>query len=85
MATEVAKGRKAARRARAGAVAARKLFAAVDALSAYLRACNDCRDGSGDEKTSIADGRHKLIGDMSEYATWLESKHDDVKGRTWVP
>lgn len=73
--------RRADRRDRAGATAARKLFAAVDALSAYLRACNDCQDGSGDEKMGISDGRHILIGNMSEYATWLDSK----KVGQWAP
>lgn len=74
-------GRRAAKRDRAGAAAARKLFAAVEALSRYLNACRDCQDGSGDEKTGIADGRHILIGSMAEYATWLDSK----KGGQWAP
>lgn len=53
--------------------AAAKLFAAQEAVGAFLRACNACQDGSGDEKTGIADGRHRLIGDMAEYATYLEA------------
>lgn len=63
------------RRAIAGRNASRKLAAAAKALAAYLSACRHCADGSGDEKTGIADGRIKLISDASEYAGYLDSKY----------
>ena len=64
------------RRAIAGLNAARKLNAASKAVGVYLSACRDCADGSGDEKTGIADGRHALIRSTSEYAGYLESKYE---------
>ena len=64
-----------AAREKAGQSCAAKLEAAADALNAYLSACNACRDGSGDERTSLADSRTRLIGDLMEYAGFLNSKH----------
>lgn len=63
-------------RKRAGLACVKKLRDASEALSAYLRACNDCRDGSGDERRHISDGRHAMIRDLNEYAGFLESKYD---------
>jgi hypothetical protein len=63
------------KREHAGRVGAQALLAATKAISTYLQACRDCNDGSGDERSGIADCRHRLIGDMSEYAAWLQSKH----------
>ena len=61
-------------RAKAGAKAAKKLDAATDALRTFLRACNACNDGSGDEKTGAGDGRHRLIADMAEYSNFLADR-----------
>lgn len=66
-----------AARKRSGLACARKLDDAAKALSAYLRACNACGDGSGDEFRGASDCRHRLIGDISEYETFLHSKYDD--------
>jgi len=62
-------------REKAGQACAAKLEAAADALNAYLAACNVCHDGSGQERTGVADSRVRLIGDLMEYAGFLNSKH----------
>lgn len=56
---------------------AKKLLAASEELSKFLSACRDCRDGSGDEFRGISDGRQILIGDITEYAYYLNSKFGD--------
>ena len=71
-----AQARRIAARKRAGLDCARKLRAASEALSTYLRACNECRDGSGDERMGAGDGRNRMIRDVNEYAHFLENKHD---------
>ncbi len=64
-----------ARRAAAAITCAKRLEAAAESLSAFLRACNDCGDGSGDEQRGISDGRHRLIADLMEYSTYLEGRY----------
>lgn len=71
-----AQAKRESARKRAGLACAKKLRDAADALSAYLRACNECRDGSGDERRGIADGRNQQIANLSEYACFLENKYD---------
>lgn len=63
-------------RKKAGIACAKKLEAAADALSEYLNACRDCADGSGDEQRGIADGRTILIGNIMEYASWLDGLYN---------
>lgn len=67
--------RAVAKRDKIGLQCAKKLEDAANSLSTYLQVCRECNDGSGDERTSIADGRHILIGNLMEYATFLDSKH----------
>lgn len=67
-----------ARRA-AGLKAAKALSKAAEAIQAYLEACRECRDGSGDEKMGAGDGRRILIGNMSEYMGWLNTRYE-LKG-----
>ncbi len=62
-------------RNKAGIAAAKKVEAAVSAVAEFLRCCNACRDGSGDEQRGISDGRHILMREMREYAGWLDSKY----------
>jgi hypothetical protein len=69
--------KKCAARRKAGLKCAKSLRAAGKEMSAYLSACRDMNDGSGDESRGISDGRHILIREMSEYATYLESKYED--------
>ena len=64
-----------ANRTKAGSAAAKKLEAAIAAVAEFLHCCNACQDGSGDEKRGISDGRHILMRDMREYASWLDSKY----------
>lgn len=64
-----------ANRNKAGSAAAKKMEAAVSAVAEFLRCCNACQDGSGDEERGISDGRHILMRDMREYASWLDSKY----------
>jgi len=71
-----AQARAEAARKKAGQACAKKLEAAADALNAYLSACNECNDVCGNERTSIADGRVRLIADLMEYAGWLEGVYD---------
>lgn len=65
-----------AARKRAALTCAAKLTAAAEALSAYLHACRECRDNSGDELRGISDGRHRLIADCMEYACYLDSVYE---------
>lgn len=62
-------------RKKAGIDCAKKLNAAAKALSDYLMACNECRDGSGSEQRGISDGRNMLIRDICEYSGYLESRY----------
>lgn len=65
------------RRAKAAVACIKKLDAAADALSAFLSACNACRDGS--ESLSLqgkgVDGREVMIRDLKEYSGWLENRY----------
>lgn len=65
-----------ARRKKVGLDCAKKLRAAADSLNDYLMACNECRDGSGNEVHGAADSRKRLMGDLLEYASCVEFKHD---------
>lgn len=64
-----------AARKKAGLACAKKLEAAADALLDYLRACNECHDGSGNEKMAAGDGRLRMMHDLLEYAGWLDGVH----------
>ncbi|PZP30470.1 MAG: hypothetical protein DI603_15210 [Roseateles depolymerans] len=70
-----AQTRAEAERKKAALTCTRKLQAAAEALNDYLAACNLCNDGSGNERTSLADSRVRLVGDLMEYAGWLDSKY----------
>lgn len=70
--------RQAARK-KAALDCAKKLDAACEALSAFLRACNDCSDGSGDTQRGISDGRQMMIRDLAEYSGYLESKYGSTQ------
>ena len=72
---KAAEARAAKKRDATGRACAKALEAASKALGAYLQACRECNDGSGDEERGLGDSRHRLITDTSEYATFLESKH----------
>lgn len=63
------------RREKAAVSCSKKLEAAADALNEFLHACNDCKDGSGQEIRGAADGRLRLISDMMEYSGYLDSKY----------
>lgn len=60
-----------AARKRAAVQCAKKLREAAEALSIYSMACFECRDGSGVQRGD--DGRSLLMGDLQEFAGWLES------------
>ena len=68
------------RRRKTGLRAEKALDSAIKALREYLRACNDCRNGSGDEERGISDSRHRLIGDMAEYSNHLAGVHGKEGG-----
>lgn len=70
-----AQARAEAARKKAALACAKKLEAAADALNEFRHACNECRDGSGDEARGVADGCNILMRDMMEYAGWLESRY----------
>lgn len=70
-----AQARAEAARKKAALALAKKLEATADALNVFRQACNECRDGSGDEARGAADGRNILMRDMMEYAGWLESRY----------
>lgn len=65
-----------AARKKAALRCAKKLDEAAEALREFLHACNECRDGSGDDRHGIADGRNRLIHDCLEYSGYLEGKYD---------
>lgn len=65
-----------AARKKAAINCARKLEAAAEALNEFLRACNECNDGSGSERNGIADGRITLAGSCAEYAGYLSFRYD---------
>ena len=52
---------------------AKKLEDATQAMNDYLRAC---RDAGMDDHRGIADSRRRLIEDMSEYSSYLNSVYD---------
>lgn len=64
-----------AARKKAALDCARKLEAAAESLSRFLLACNECRDGSADERMSAGDSRKLLMANLMEYSAWLESKY----------
>ncbi len=64
------------KRHKTGLKAAKALESAITALRDYLYACNDCRNGSGDEERGLSDSRHLLIESMNEYSSYLTSVHD---------
>ena len=76
-----AEARAIKKRDQAGRECAKALNAASKALGAYLQACRDCNDGSGDEERGLSDSRHRLITDNSEYAGFLENKHREGVAR----
>jgi len=65
------------RRARVALVCAKKLDAAAQALSSFLLACNQCRDGSESLRLQGKgiDSRETMIRDLKEYSGWLESRY----------
>lgn len=63
-----------AARKKAGAVCARKLFAAADALSEYSMACLECNDESSPRRAD--DGRTLLAYNIREFAGWLSAVYD---------
>lgn len=65
-----------AARKKAALACAKKLEAAAEALTHFMHACNECRDGSGDEMRGVSDGRYRMIHDLMEYASWLEGKYE---------
>ena len=64
----------------AGIKAAKTLHKAREALHAYLLACRECQDGSDDTIRGISDSRHALMDNLSEYAGFLEFKHQSKGG-----
>lgn len=74
MNSDNADGRAVAARKKAALVAAKKLDAAADAVSAFALACAMCADASsprGDD-----DGRRLLAQSMRKYAGHLNSVYD---------
>lgn len=65
-----------AAREKAAIACAKKLEAAADSLTAFMAACRVCEDGSDDRQQGIADSRTLLIGNMLEYAGWLDAKYN---------
>lgn len=57
---------------RSGLAAAKKLEAAADAVNEFLHACLDA--GHADMR-GAGDGRRVLIGNIMEYASYLEGKY----------
>ena len=51
----------------------KRLNAASEALSDFLLACIDCRDGSSGQIRGEADSRRILMRDINEYSSWLSS------------
>lgn len=56
------------RRKNAALKLAWQLEKAIEAMTDYIRACNDCNDTRVE---NADDGRNLLKADMVEYATWL--------------
>ncbi len=69
-----------AKRSASALKAAKTLEHAIAALRAYLQACRECNDGSGDEQRGISDGRHILIGKMAEYSSYLDGRYSKEGG-----
>jgi hypothetical protein len=61
-----------AKKRQAALILAKKLNAAVDATNAFLRACLD----AGEPGRGLDDGRVLLIGQMSEYASYLDAVYN---------
>jgi len=70
-----------ANRRKAALTAVKKMEETVTALYAFLRACNECDDGSGDAHRGIADGRTILIGNLKEYSGYLSETYAAEQGR----
>lgn len=66
----------AERRRKKALQAARKLEAAADAINAYMNACRDCEDGTAVKTGNGIDGRNRLIRDMTEFASYLDTLYD---------
>ena len=73
----MSQAKRCAAKRKAGIKCAKSLRKAAEDLSGFLSACRDANDGSGDEGRGISDCRHVMIRDLSEYATYLESKYED--------
>jgi len=69
-----AQQRAEAARKKAALEAARKLRAASQALNEYLTACLACNDAS--RSRGVDDSRTILIGNMNEYACFLQGRFD---------
>ena len=63
------------KRAKAGRDCVKKLQVASEAIDKYISACNRCNDGS--RVRSVDDSRVILRGNMSEYASYLDSKYGE--------
>jgi hypothetical protein len=64
-----------AARSKAALDCARKLSAAADAISAFTQACIECDDAS--RPRGADDSGTILVGNICEYAGWLESKYGE--------
>jgi hypothetical protein len=66
-----------AKRRAAGLKCSAQLDKAVDALRAYLSACNECNDASASlsKQGKGRDGREILIHDMAEYSVYLDGMY----------
>lgn len=62
-----------AARRKAGLKCAEKLDAAADALNAFMSACRECDDASNPVRNGAADSRIILVGNITEYSTYLMS------------
>lgn len=71
-----AQARAEARRKSTALKCARKLDEAREALNEFLCACLDCGHV---EATRIDDSRRKLMGDMSEYSSFLDSVYNKAR------
>ena len=69
-----AQARAEANRKKAALNCAQKLRAASQSLNEYLSACDACHDASGSR--GIDDSRAILIGNINEYACYLQSVYD---------
>lgn len=68
-----------AARKRTAIACARKLEAAATALLSFMHACNACDDASAtlERQGKGIDGRSKLMRDMSEFASHLDSVYGE--------